>query len=57
MEVAKDRQCRRAWWEFLLALFVEIREENFDEKKNGNRKEDSLEGDRIIHGKSDRYFV
>jgi hypothetical protein len=51
MEVSKDRQCGWAWWEFLLVVFVDIRENSFDDKKNCEGYKDGLQGDFIIHGK------
>ena len=55
--MTEDRQCGRAWWEFPLAVFIDNREEGFDDKKNGNSEKDGLEGKNIIHGKRCGHFL
>lgn len=51
MEVAEERKCRRAWWEFSLFISIDIGEENFDGEEGGKAKKDVLEGEGPIHGK------
>lgn len=47
-----ERQCRWAWWQFVLVVSVDIGEAKFDEEKRDKGKKDDLEeGENVIHGK------